>query len=385
MRDEALPHGQRLRALAQLVGWAQPIGFNPTWHYLEATLGVPRERPEFLIPALGLLERERRLHLDLDVRYAALRRYQKRKGSRRPGADDATPRVPQRWHGDEREAAAHALRWWLQRHPMEDFVDQPHAVLAVDVARALASGPKLTSFDLSALQESLIWARANTRTGRNLTRAERYGAYRIQHLLGHIYILLNGAPSIGVAWNFTPSADEPTHGSAVARARLSTPVGLWRSTPQDRVTDLSTAAADLLVLGYDTPALRELAGLSSGDSFYEVEPVLAAALDQLGRVGRPRSRGLPCGRPGRGEAGPAPSIAGLSVMAQSTVLRSAAAKAVAPSPPRLRALPGARFGRTDRVPARRRCLRRRGARPVPADSRPPRNGRAHRSVLARPN
>lgn len=45
--------------------------------------------------------------------------------------------------------------------------------------------------------------------------------------------------------------------------------------------DLNDAAADLLVLGYDTPALRQLAGLSPGDSFYEVEPAVTAALDEL--------------------------------------------------------------------------------------------------------
>jgi hypothetical protein len=47
------------------------------------------------------------------------------------------------------------------------------------------------------------------------------------------------------------------------------------------VGDLSDAASDLLVLGYDTPALRQLAGLSPGGSFYEVEPAVNAALEEL--------------------------------------------------------------------------------------------------------
>lgn len=35
------------------------------------------------------------------------------------------------------------------------------------------------------------------------------------------------------------------------------------------------------MLGYDTPALRQLAGVSPGDSIYEVEPAVTAALDEL--------------------------------------------------------------------------------------------------------
>ncbi|UAL29575.1 hypothetical protein K8W59_17800 [Nocardioides rotundus] len=173
MRDETLPHGQRLRALAHCLEWAQPVGFHPSWHYLEAKLGTPRESAEFLAPAIDLLERERNLHLELDQRYSTLRRLQKMRGSRSPRPDEVTPRSPARWHGDERGAATRALRWWLQRHPLEDFVDHPEAKLAVDVARVLAPGPSLTSFDLTALQQSLDWARAETRALTKQTMAER--------------------------------------------------------------------------------------------------------------------------------------------------------------------------------------------------------------------
>lgn len=173
VRDETLPHGQRLRALAHCLEWAQPVGFHPSWHYLEAKLGTPRESAEFLAPAIDLLERERNLHLELDQRYSTLRRLQKMRGSRSPRPDEVTPRSPARWHGDERGAATRALRWWLQRHPLEDFVDHPEAKLAVDVARVLAPGPSLTSFDLTALQQSLDWARAETRALTKQTMAER--------------------------------------------------------------------------------------------------------------------------------------------------------------------------------------------------------------------
>ena len=281
VRDETLPHGQRLRALDHCLEWAQPVGFHPSWHYLEAKLGAPRESIEFLAPAIDLLERERNLHLELDQRYSTLRRRQKMRGSRSPRPDAVTPRSPARWHGDEREAAAHALRWWLQRHPLEDFVDQPEARLAVDIARVLAPGPSLTSFDLAALQQSLDWARDGTRALAKQTMAERRRAHQVLHLLGQIYIVLNGAPLVGSPWNFTASHDDQARRAAVARTYLRTPLGLWRTTPHDSVGDLSDAAADLLVLGYDTPALRQLAGLSPGDSFYEVEPAVTAALGEL--------------------------------------------------------------------------------------------------------
>jgi len=281
VRDETLPHGQRLRALAHCLEWAQPVGFHPSWHYLEAKLGAPRESIEFLAPAIDLLERERILHLELDKRYSTLRRRQKMRGSRSPRPDAVTPRSPARWHGDEREAAAHALRWWLQRHPLEDVVDQPEAKLAVDVARVVALGPSLTSFDLAALQQSLDWARAGARSLANPTMAERRRAHQVLHLLGQIYIVLNGAPVVGSPWNFSASPDDQARRAAAARTYFRTPLGLWRSTPHDSVSDLSDAAADLLVLGYDTPALRQLAGRSPGDSFYEVEPAVTAALDEL--------------------------------------------------------------------------------------------------------
>jgi hypothetical protein len=282
VRDESLQHGQRLRALAHCLQWAQPVGFHPSWHYLEAKLGTPRESIDFLVPAIDLLERERNLHLELDQRYSILRRQEKMRGSRSPHPDAVTPRSPARWHGDERDAAAHAVRWWLQRRPLEDFVDQPEAKLAVDVARELNPGPSLASFDLAALQRSLDWARTWARAQSGQTMTERQRAHQVLHLLGQIYIALNGAPVVGSPWNFTASPDDQTRMTSVARTCLRTPLWLWRSTPHDSVGQLSDAAADLLVLGYDTPALRELAGLSQGDSFYEVEPALAAALDELG-------------------------------------------------------------------------------------------------------
>lgn len=282
VRDETLSHGQRLRAFAYCLEWAQPVGFNASWHYLEAKTRTPRESIDFLVPAIDLLELERARHLELDQRYSILRQRQKERGARSPRPDAATPRHPVRWHGDERAAATHALRWWLQHRSLEDFVEQPDAKLAVDVARVLATGPSLTSFDLPALQRSLNWARAGVRNGSSRTGKERWLAHQVLHLLGQIYTVLNGAPVVGSPWNFTASPDDQVRRAEVARSYLRVPFWLWRSTPHDDIKWLSDAAADVLVFGYDTPALRELAGLSPGDLLHGVEPVVSVALDQLG-------------------------------------------------------------------------------------------------------
>lgn len=63
---------------------------------------------------------------------------------------------------------------------------------------------------------------------------------------------------------------------------LRTPVGLWRSSPKEGTKNLIDAATDLLVLGHDSPALRELAGMSIADSAYEVEPVVHRMLAEIG-------------------------------------------------------------------------------------------------------
>ncbi|MBU2693958.1 hypothetical protein [Pimelobacter sp. 30-1] len=275
VRDETLPHAQRLRALEQCLEWTQPIGFHPSWHYLEVALGVPRESIDFLVPAIDLLERERTRHLELDRRYATLRRRLKQQGSRVPRPDTATPTSPARWHGDERQAAAHALTWWLQHHSPADFAGQPEAEVAVGAARVLAAGQGVTSLDVVALQRSLVWARRAT--------TEHPRAHQVLYLLEQIYVALRGAPVIGCPWTFTPSPDDQERRQAVARTCFRVPLGLWRSTPrEDMVGLLSGAAGDLLVLGYDTPALREVAGLSPGDSIYQVEPFVSAAVEQLG-------------------------------------------------------------------------------------------------------
>lgn len=57
---------------------------------------------------------------------------------------------------------------------------------------------------------------------------------------------------------------------------------LWALTSAASPHDLIRAACDALVVGVDSPSLRELAGLSDRDSWWTVQPLVEAALDELG-------------------------------------------------------------------------------------------------------
>lgn len=149
VRDSSLPHGHRLHALGSCIEMSGPIGFNATWSYLEARIGESRRSIEFLTPAIDLLETQRRAGQDLEVRYAALRRSQKRAGLRSPRRDEVTPRSPSRWHGDERTGAIHELTVWLDRRLAGELVEHPHGAAAVDAAR-----PRLSEATGSTLPQA---------------------------------------------------------------------------------------------------------------------------------------------------------------------------------------------------------------------------------------
>lgn len=205
VRDETLPVGQRFRSLGSCLQWEQPIGFAASVYYLEGRLGLPSRSPDFLVPALDLLKQERASRLEVERRYAALRMCQKRHGSRTPHPDTIRPRVPVRWHGDEREAALYVLRQQVRVRRWEGLVDQPEAARAIRIARVLASGPRFTAFaDRDALQESLDWARAGVRADQS--GSGHRGAGEIAALLAQIHLRLDGAPAVGRAWNFTAEA-----------------------------------------------------------------------------------------------------------------------------------------------------------------------------------
>jgi len=174
------------------------------------------------------------------------------------------------------------LRWWLQRQPLEDFVDDPEAKLAVEVARVLAPGPSLTSFDLAGLQGSLDWARSGTRAGTNQTMAERRRAHAVLHLLGQIHVVLNGAPTVGAPWNFVTTASDAAHQSSSVEAMLRDAIGLWRTSPHEGTRELAAASTDLLVLGYDSPSLALLAGIDPLASRFEVVDLVSQMLDEFG-------------------------------------------------------------------------------------------------------
>jgi hypothetical protein len=69
-RDLSLPARYRLHGLGSCIQLAQPIGFNAAWSYLQAKVQRPWRDPEFPLPAIGLLEAERAVHLGIDAEFA---------------------------------------------------------------------------------------------------------------------------------------------------------------------------------------------------------------------------------------------------------------------------------------------------------------------------
>lgn len=204
VRDSALPARYRLHALGSCIQLAQPIGFNATWSYLQEKVQRSWRDEAFLLPALACLETERSRHLTVDAAYARLRREQKASGHRVPPRRDVTPKDPQRWHGDERVGARHALATWWRLRPDDDVAAHPygHAVLAmVDSTLATQDQPEL---ELDELQAILDWARRQVHVlGWEADRSEYRVAWAVYRLLGQLHLIANGATPIGTPWNFS--------------------------------------------------------------------------------------------------------------------------------------------------------------------------------------
>ncbi|MBO0802235.1 MAG: hypothetical protein J2P25_04055 [Nocardiopsaceae bacterium] len=185
---------------------AQPIGFDATWSYLQAKVERPWRDPEFLLPAIGLLEAERRIHLSMTEEFAVLRGEQKAAGRRIPPRRDVTPWNPPRWHGDERLGAVHSLGSW--RRLYYDQVVAAHRngkVVVAAVNRILEMEEEVTAaaLDPGELQRILDWAHRQTHvTGWDGDRSEYNVAWVVRYLLGQLYLIAYGATPIATPWKF---------------------------------------------------------------------------------------------------------------------------------------------------------------------------------------
>jgi hypothetical protein len=180
---------------------AQPIGFRATWLYLQWKVERSWRDPEFLLPALALLESERTTHLLIDAEYARMRREHKAAGFRFPRRDDVTPRTPCRWHGDERMGARFALeafrtRGWRQGPKAS------HVLALVD--RNLGQRAP-TVDDLEELQEWLAWARHRPFSRDDLSQNRDAGD--VFFLLCQLHLMIYGAVPLATQWNFTLRQD----------------------------------------------------------------------------------------------------------------------------------------------------------------------------------
>lgn len=157
--------------------------------------------PEFLLPAVALLEAERALHLEAAAEYAVLRRARKAAGLRFPGRQEVTPTAPRRWHGDERLGAIHALGAWRDLCPDQAIADHPKGRrVAAEVDRVLAASAPTEA--TAELQPILDWARRQVWViGWEAEPSEYRIAGVLLHVLGQLYLTANGATSVGTAWN----------------------------------------------------------------------------------------------------------------------------------------------------------------------------------------
>lgn len=280
VRDVSTPLDHRFHAFKYCVEYESPLGYEGTFAYLEAATGYRREDPEFLDVALDLVERQRTARQEVETRYAAVRRSLKRSGMRAPHPHAVTPWHPPRWHGDERTGAQYALATWLDRRVSEDLLTHAEAAEAVAAAR-VAVNNRVHELDLDSVQRGLDWARKEIEVGYRPERSDYGAAWTTLFILGQIHVLLDGQLAVGTTWRFVPQARQQSRRTSTTRAILSRAVGLWRTAGPAGTRAVIDAATDLLVLGYDTPALRELAGLTARASYYDVEPVLVRALEQL--------------------------------------------------------------------------------------------------------
>ena len=60
-------------------------------------------------------------------------------------------------------------------------------------------------------------------------------------------------------------------------------IGLWRLDPGSATADVIDAATACLVDGFDTPALRELAGASPRESHFVLDPLIIDTVNELGK------------------------------------------------------------------------------------------------------
>jgi hypothetical protein len=181
-----------------------PIGFNATWSYLKSRIALSWRSVDFLVPAVGLLEAERSVHLRLEAEYSADRRQRKINGERFPRPEHVTPRSPIRWHGDERLGATYTLA--ARHRDASGLARHPRGSVVLDVVHETPRTIR-PAIDAEALQEILDWARrqVNAVEWEN-NRDEYVVASELLFLLGQVHLMVFGAPTINTPWNFVTRA-----------------------------------------------------------------------------------------------------------------------------------------------------------------------------------
>jgi hypothetical protein len=113
VRDQSLPYGRRVTALACGVQMYRPLGFRATFAFVTDRNGRFRYDGNVLVQAMDRLEASRALWVAEVAAYAELRVAAKQDGNRRPGKAEGNPVPPSHWYGDRRQGALFAIQYML--------------------------------------------------------------------------------------------------------------------------------------------------------------------------------------------------------------------------------------------------------------------------------
>lgn len=155
VRDDSLPYGRRVNALASCVQLYRPLGYLATFGYLNHVAGPLRRDEAALLRALDTLTASRELWLAEMDAYASRRSEVKRLGRRTPRSSDANPNLPACWYGDSRRAAIFTLGYLLEEPDRVAHVDADVIRLASRVLEVNGGIDRVCHGHLGALQERL--------------------------------------------------------------------------------------------------------------------------------------------------------------------------------------------------------------------------------------
>jgi hypothetical protein len=188
VRDESVPYGRRVSALACGVYMYRPLGFQATFAYVTDRTGRFRYDEAALLQAIERLEKSRALWQAEVTAFVEMRRDAKREGRRQPKRSDGNPFAPDHWYGDRRGGALFALQFMLTSRHSSDARSRADAGVKRLATHCLDSGGVLDGAHqrrYRELREAVELRRAAAR-GSDVQRSEWDRATDSLRFLVHI-------------------------------------------------------------------------------------------------------------------------------------------------------------------------------------------------------